>query len=813
VKLDRKVILMVTFLTAFSLLTSTLSPPSHTHASTIAISTGDSTIDGRPVAWKNRDHWSTPDGWKVYPFQYEADASSFGSGDQYKSRFDYVGITAHGDSGIDTHTQQQVPWVGINEKGLGLVQGAGHTLTSSFTQDHGFPVSQDLNNGMLAGFFNHVVLSRAEHIDEVEQILIDTNDGGGFNQSFARNTSTMISVFDRWGNAATFEIDGDSYARSNVTEEYQQDANGYFSDIHTDDKGTTYPNDGEYSGYDWRANLSLIDFTKPNGFPYFVDDHITEVDDSGNITNSGELSDGIHDWAWSSSAINRHFRTGLRMDDPHLISYRDFMQNDVGSYAIGDKWSMKTLSRNIGYMPRDEKPTGFHLNRFVSTFGAVLNGSKIGDPYEGKLGTMWAAYGEPAVGVFVPIFPYTGEVPDVLLDMYEEVNNKRHQVYDYNDDSACGYSCGRNIDHTIDTYALTGEYYGESGIMKYVFDIENWMFEQYDLFMTDLRNGTRNEVELKEDMIEWQTNLAHQVNEYYVNEVSIFPAVENAYVRQSAPDSTFNDSLRVGQDSVISYLKFDLGGITGKPIKSVKVRLTESSSNGTGNTNFEVTKTIEDWNEDSVTCETKPETDGHVYGAYSGGQLEESEVIEIDLPLDSGFLATDGIYEIALIGLGGSVENEFALKDTLDGAKMIVEYDNLNDIIVDNKRMTADSSWWNSTAEPNYNEFNYYYRRTSSSESKGRWTPYITNPGMYEVYYWLPDGTPNRTTQAPYTIQHADGAETFYVDQTVAGGEWIQLGDEAFPFEAGLNGYVEISNIANGEIVIADSIRFIKVDE
>ncbi|WP_332628653.1 DNRLRE domain-containing protein [Halalkalibacter flavus] len=398
------------------------------------------------------------------------------------------------------------------------MQGAGHTLTSSFTQDHGFPVSQDLNNGMLAGFFNHVVLSRAEHIDEVEQILIDTNDGGGFNQSFARNTSTMISVFDRWG----------------------------------------------------------------------------------------------------------------------------------------------------------------------------------------------------------------------------------------------------------------------------------------------------NEAELKEDMIEWQTNLAHQVNEYYVNEVSIFPAVENAYVRQSAPDSTFNDSLRVGQDSVISYLKFDLGGITGKPIKSVKVRLTESSSNGTGNTNFEVTKTIEDWNEDSVTWETKPETDGHVYGTYSGGQLEESEVIEIDLPLDSGFLATDGIYEIAL---GGSVKNEFALKDTLDGAKMIVEYDNLNDIIVDNKRMTADSGWWNSTAEPNYNEFNYYYRRTSSSESKGRWTPYITNPGMYEVYYWLPDGTPNRTTQAPYTIQHADGAETFYVDQTVAGGEWIQLGDEAFPFEAGLNGYVEISNIANGEIVIADSIRFIKVDE
>ncbi len=233
---------------------------------------------------------------------------------------------------------------------------------------------------------------------------------------------------------------------------------------------------------------------------------------------------------------------------------------------------------------------------------------------------MWVSLGEPSVGLFVPLFPYSGEVPSELTTMYSAINDKRHQVYDYTDDNSCGYSCGRNVDHSIDTHALTGEYYGESGIMQYTFDIDNWAFNQYDRFIADLRDGTRSLTELRQDMIKWQKKIAQQAKKYYVNETSIFPAIEDAYVNSDNPDRNYDDFLSVRQDDRISYLKFNLEGTTGKQIQSVKLRLTESTNGMAGDTNLQVTKTIDPWNETTVTWNTKPSTDGKVYGTYEGGQ-------------------------------------------------------------------------------------------------------------------------------------------------------------------------------------------------
>ncbi|TDE14335.1 hypothetical protein [Jiangella asiatica] len=492
---------------------------SSAHASSSGTATGSSTVDGRPVIWKNRDHWSTPDGWQVFPYAYAADGSSFGAGDRYTARFDYTGITAHGTSGVDAITGGRIPWSGSNDRGLGLVQVAGHTLTSAFAADHGFPVSQDLANGMTGGYLNHVLLSRAEHVDEVEQILRDTNDGGGFNGSTARNTSTIISVFDRWGNAATFEIDGDSFTRDNVTTEHLPDPDGTYTSPHDDDKDQPNPADGAYGGFDWRTNFSKVAWTKATGFPFFVDEQVTTVDANGDIVNSGDTPDGIHDWEDSSSAVYRHTRVGIRMDDPHDKSYRYFIQQEVPSHGIPTEHSIESLSRSIGDLPyTGEKPTGWHVNRFVSTFGFVSVGAKPGDPYDGRLTTIWVALGEPSVSVFVPVFPFAGTVPDELADMYLASNAKRHLVYDYTDDAACGYSCGRNVDHSIDVDALVGAggYYGEGGIQKYTFGIENWAFDQYDAFMADLRTGTRTEAQLRADMIAWQEDIAAVIKSHYV---------------------------------------------------------------------------------------------------------------------------------------------------------------------------------------------------------------------------------------------------------------------------------------------------------
>ncbi|MEV1244884.1 hypothetical protein ACIBO2_41660 [Nonomuraea sp. NPDC050022] len=104
----------------------------------------------------------------------------------------------------------------------------------------------------------------------------------------------------------------------------------------------------------------------------------------------------------------------------------------------------------------------------------------------------------------------------MTLSGYQATNAKRHLVYDYTDDS-CGYSCGRNADHSINTAALAAGYHGEGGIQKYAFGIENWAFDKYDAFIADLRTGTRTPAQLKIDLAAWQQSIAQTVKTHYIN--------------------------------------------------------------------------------------------------------------------------------------------------------------------------------------------------------------------------------------------------------------------------------------------------------
>lgn len=487
-----------------------LTPAITANASSTVAATGEGTTDGRPVLWKNRDHWSTPDGWQVLPMTAAPDGSKFGTGDRYGSRFHYTGVTARGESGKDPITGITIPWAGSNDRGLGLSQVAGHTLSSQFQTDHGYAASQDLEKGMASGYLLHVILSRAETVDEVEQILRDTNDGGGFNSSTARNTSMMIGVFDRSGNAAMFEMDGNSFTRDNVT------TKNTTTSKHTDDADAANPADGAYSGWDWRNNFSKVAKTKDDGFPYFVDEQQTKVVDD-KVVNSGDTPDGTHDWEDSPSAVHRYTRTAARMDDPVTKDYRYFIGKKVPSGGLPGAGTIETMSRSIGDVDSDTAPksTGYHPNRFVSTFGFVTEGSKKSDPYDGKLTTIWVALGEPSVSVYVPLFPYAQSTPAELDDMYLATNAKRHQVYDYTDDNACGYSCGRNVDHTIDVQALTGGYYGKGGVQGNTFAIEEWVFERYDTLMADLRTGNKSDAEVKQALTAFQNEMAHTIRSNY----------------------------------------------------------------------------------------------------------------------------------------------------------------------------------------------------------------------------------------------------------------------------------------------------------
>jgi len=529
-----------------------------------ALATGGSTVDDRPVLWKNRDLYSPADAWKSILVSHVATSGSWGAGDRFGDCFDYTGVSHVG--AISPWNGEPYVFMGANVVGLGMVEANAHTLEDEVKTAHGYSVTSD-PNGMSIGQLNNFILSRCETVDDVEQLLRDTNDGGGYNGSFARWTHALIMVCDRWGDAATFEIDSDTFVRDNVTQEYPLTGDGYYNQTHDDDKDQPNPAQGEYSGYDWRSNSTRVDWQRPdNNYPYFVDDYITTVNsETQEVENNTPGSDGINDWEYSASAVRRWPRIGTRLDDRPDRDYRYFIQKDVPSGGIPDDYDVETLARYIGILPADTVNTSYYINRYMTVSSAVVNGCKIGDPYGGKLITVFACLGEPVVTPFIPIFPYAGEPPEVLDDMYLLTNAKRHQIYDYIIDDAMGVWEGRNVDHTIDLATLVGStnnYYGEGGIQEYVFAIEDWMFREYDDFMEYLRGSSLTDVQLQAELQAWQETIAAQARQYYID--CTCPDITPPTVGSTSPRNgarnvaknttisvTFSEDVVAGEDDII----------------------------------------------------------------------------------------------------------------------------------------------------------------------------------------------------------------------------------------------------------------------
>jgi hypothetical protein len=358
---------------------------------------GSATGNYQPVIWKNRDAWGKNgeghDKWKVIVFTHEADGDNFGLGDTWGDRFDYMAVGDLDVVSVDPVSQEKYPWAGSNEKGLALVQSASHNAK--------FDVLEDNIDGFLESDY-------------------DTDING-------------INI-------------GPSYfARDNVTEEYVLDENGQYSAIHNDDKDLADPS--SYSGYDWRANFFLVD--NPDApYPTFVDEMLTEVVDNAVDNSPDSNPDGVHDWEPSSSAVKRWRRIGYRMDTDYrkwfgsMMNYRYSAAQEIG---LPTEKTLETLARNIGTLPYEGsgadvslKSTGYHLNRFVTTFSVVITGTPppATQYHRGKLTTMWVALGEPTLTVFIPIFPFSKEVPSWLDDIYQLSDAKRDLLYDTDGDDS-----------------------------------------------------------------------------------------------------------------------------------------------------------------------------------------------------------------------------------------------------------------------------------------------------------------------------------------------------------------------------------------
>jgi hypothetical protein len=107
--------------------------------------------------------------------------------------------------------------------------------------------------------------------------------------------------------------------------------------------------------------------------------------------------------------------------------------------------------------------------------------------------------------------------------------------------------------------------------------------------------------------------------------------------------------------------------------------------------------------------------------------------------------------------------------------------------------------------------------RHDGNQNRGRqwarYTPDLPNAGRYEVRMsYSPN--PNRATNVPVTVAHADGKTTVKVNQRQAPSldrAFVSLG--TYRFEKGKSGYVEITNKDADGYVIIDAAQWLPAKE
>ncbi|WP_164101373.1 FAD-dependent oxidoreductase [Candidatus Laterigemmans baculatus] len=103
-------------------------------------------------------------------------------------------------------------------------------------------------------------------------------------------------------------------------------------------------------------------------------------------------------------------------------------------------------------------------------------------------------------------------------------------------------------------------------------------------------------------------------------------------------------------------------------------------------------------------------------------------------------------------------------------------------------------------------------RDTGKGEQKARFQPRIPRAGKYRVSIAY-TANPNRATNVPVRVHHADGTTEITVNQRKAAPEkdlLLPIGE--FTFAAGSEGFVEISNQGTNGHVIIDAVQWLPVE-
>ncbi len=93
----------------------------------------------------------------------------------------------------------------------------------------------------------------------------------------------------------------------------------------------------------------------------------------------------------------------------------------------------------------------------------------------------------------------------------------------------------------------------------------------------------------------------------------------------------------------------------------------------------------------------------------------------------------------------------------------------------------SGGSWSGSQGIEGYFKENYLLSPIGDGSNYAKWMFSVPKEGIYKVLAWWTSSA-NRPTDAPYTVHHADGNDTVYMNQQTNGGHWNELGE--FRFES-----------------------------
>jgi fibronectin type 3 domain-containing protein len=121
---------------------------------------------------------------------------------------------------------------------------------------------------------------------------------------------------------------------------------------------------------------------------------------------------------------------------------------------------------------------------------------------------------------------------------------------------------------------------------------------------------------------------------------------------------------------------------------------------------------------------------------------------------------------------------------------------------------TFTGAWPVSQGSPGYYGTGYHHDGNTGATGglRATYTPDLVADATYEVFLRAPSD-PNRASNIPVDIVHADGTTTVTVNEQLHNNTWVSLG--SYVFHAGSGGSVTLRNDGANGYVVADAVRWI----